>query len=283
MIQASDWSPARQALPGPPTFSSPNSVFACWPAPTGWADNWSLGIWRNAAKQNSNPTCSETRRVAMPRVGGRELVLPSHSPYSEAKEGLRAMRIAFCSALLACLSPAATLAQTTQERGADGVLYNVTRTTIPKTVVTTEIQTREETVYRPQTTTQYQTYQQTTFTPATEYRLVSRQRGKWNPFRKAYWTHDYQPVTRWESRPTTVQVPVTTTTWAPEKRVTRKPVAVYKTVQDTIVQRVPIGPAPAFSTGGAQVQVASRPAAGLIGGERLDQPSQWTSGGARYR
>jgi hypothetical protein len=174
-------------------------------------------------------------------------------------------------------------AQTTQERGADGVLYNVTRTTVPKTVLTTEVQTREETIYRPRYTTKYQTYQQTSLAPVTEYRLVARQKGHWNPFQQPYWAHSLEPVTRWEQRPATVHVPITTTDWSPEKRTTQVPVTAYKTVHDTIVTRVPalqpqtLGP----PTRSGQTQVASRPTAGSIGGQRLDMPTTW--GGERYR
>ncbi len=187
------------------------------------------------------------------------------------------------AAAIVVLAAQSVLAQTTQERGADGVLYNVTRTTVPKTVLTTEVQTREETIYRPRYTTKYQTIQQTTLTPVTEYRLVARQKGLWNPFQQPYWAHSLEPVTRWEQRPATVHMPVTTTDWAPEKRTVQTPVTAYKTVHDTVVTRVPALPTQTLGppARGGQTQVASRPTAGIIGGQRLDTPTTW--GGGRYR
>lgn len=191
------------------------------------------------------------------------------------------MRSTLAGIVAVCLA-SPVLSQTTQERGADGQMYNVTRTTIPKTVLTTEMQTQESTVYRPQVTTQYQAYQQTVMTPVTEYRWVSRQHGWWNPFREPYWAHSVEPVTRWEYRPATVQVPVSSTNWVAEKRTTQVPVASYKTVNDTYVSRVPVGPAPAFASSTSPSnagpatstpQVASRPQS--IGGTRLDTPNKW--------
>ena len=97
---------------------------------------------------------------------------------------------------------------TTYEDGPDGVKYAVTRQVVQRSIPTTEIQTRQQQVYRPQVTTEYQTYQQTYLTPVTRYQYVPHLRNWWNPITGAYWTHDLQPVTQWEARPATVQVPV---------------------------------------------------------------------------
>lgn len=197
------------------------------------------------------------------------------------------MRIACCCcAALAALvwSASNCSAQVSYERGADGRTYRVTKNYVPRTVPTTEVRKREETVYRPEVTTTYQTYQQTYLTPVTEYRWVSRMRGRWNPFQEPCWTHDIEPVTRWESRPATVQVPVTTTNWVAERRTVETPVTTYRTVTEERTTRVAVsGPPPASAPPEKRVQVASRPSATAIGGQRLDEPVRWGESDERYR
>ncbi len=142
----------------------------------------------------------------------------------------------------------------------NGVTYRVTRQVVQRSIPTTELQTREQKVYRPQVTTQYQAYQQTYLTPVTEYQWVSRMHGWWNPFQQPYYTHELAPVTRWEARPATVQVPVARTDWVEETRTTQVPVTTYRTVPEEYTSRVAVSAAP------TDVSVASRP----IGGQRLD-------------
>src|SRR5207253_4746599 len=101
----------------------------------------------------------------------------------------------------------------------------------------TEYQSREQKVYSPQVTTEYQSYQQTYYTPVTEYQIVPRLRNWWNPFGEAYWSHEYVPVTRWEARPATVQVPVARTNWVEETRTVNVPVTTYRTVQNEDISR----------------------------------------------
>lgn len=194
------------------------------------------------------------------------------------------MRIACLSAAVAAvlIGGEPCLAQVTYERGADGQTYRVSRTYVPRTVPTTEIQTREETVYRPEVTTRYQTYQQNYLAPITEYRWVSRMRGLWNPFQRPYWTHNIEPVTRWEHRPASVHVPVTSTNWVQEKRTVQTPVTKYRVVNEEHTTRVAVNSAPSVTPAPSRVQVASRPRSGDIGGQRLDEPVQWGGGDARY-
>jgi hypothetical protein len=133
------------------------------------------------------------------------------------------------------------------------------------------LQTREQKVYRPQVTTQYQTYQQTYLTPVTQYTWVPRLRGRWNPFANPYWAHELAPMTHWEARPSTVQVPVARTDWVEETRTTQVPVTTYRTVPEEYTSRVAVGVAPGSST-----SVASLP----IGGQQLhkdipNEPSPW--------
>ena len=115
--------------------------------------------------------------------------------------------------------------------------------------------------------------------PSTEYQWVARQRGLWNPFGQPYWTNELVPVTRWEARPSTVQVPVSRTDWVEETRTTQVPVTTYRTVQDQQTSRVAVSAAPAGTAGATAI--ASRPAP--ITGQQLqsDPPrsgNPYTSG-----
>lgn len=158
---------------------------------------------------------------------------------------------------------------TTEEVGPDGVRFRVTRQVVQRSIPTTEYQSREEKIYRPQVTTEYQNYQQTYLTPVTEYRMVPRLYNWWNPFGGAYWVNEYQPVTRWEARPATVQVPVAKTNWVAETRTVQVPVTTYRTVAGEYTQKEPIGLSPANASPAppsAQApSVASRP----IGSQQL--------------
>jgi len=129
------------------------------------------------------------------------------------------------------------------EVGEDGRTYQVT--TWQQSVPVTELESRTQTVYQPQTTTQVQAFQQTYAVPVTEYRMVSRYRGWWNPFSPPYWTHTMEPVTRWEHRTATVQLPATQTQSVPAQQTVQVPVTKYRTVEN--MQKVAIS-APAGST-----------------------------------
>jgi hypothetical protein len=195
------------------------------------------------------------------------------------------MKISLCT--LTCLAAAAVgavahgQATTTYEDGPDGVKYQVTRQVIQRSIPSTEYQSREQKVYRPQVTTEYQSYQQTYLTPVTEYRWEPHLRNWWNPFVEAYWTHELRPVTRWEARPATVQIPTARTNWVEETRTTQVPVTTYRTVAEEHVARVPVSVSPSSTTA-----VASRP----IGSQQLQSdppraPSPWAppAAGDAYR
>jgi hypothetical protein len=148
---------------------------------------------------------------------------------------------------------------TTYETDANGVTWMVSNRVVQKSIPSTEYQTREQKVYKPQLTTQYQAYQQTYVTPVTEYQWVTRQRGLWNPFMQPYWSNELVPVTRWEARPSTVQIPISRTDWVEETRTTQVPVTTYRTVQDQQTSRVAVSAAPSGAAGATAI--ASRPAA----------------------
>jgi hypothetical protein len=180
---------------------------------------------------------------------------------------------------------------TTYEEGPDGVRFRVTHQVVQRSIPTTEYQTREQKVYRPQVTTEYQSYQHTYLTPVTEYQWEPHLRNWWSPFGDAYWTHELRPVTRWEARPATVQIPVARTNWVEETRTTQVPVTTYRTVPEEYTQKVVESVAPRGSTMGPgdanATAVASRTP---IGGQQLqsDPPrsqSPWATSpsGSTYR
>lgn len=176
----------------------------------------------------------------------------------------------FAAMVWAAAAPAQVT--TEYEKGPDGITYKVTRQVVQRSIPTTEYQTREQKVYRPQVTTEYRTYQQTYLTPVTEYQWVPRLRGWWNPFAPPYWTHEWAPVTRWEVRPATVQIPVARTDWVEETRTTQVPVITYRTVPEEYTSRVAVSAAPTEAT-----NVASR----SVGSQQLQkdpprEPSPWT-------
>jgi hypothetical protein len=175
------------------------------------------------------------------------------------------------------------------EDGPDGVRYQITRNVVQRSIPTTEYQAREQKVYRPQLTTEYQSYQHTYYTPVTEYQIVPRLHHPFNILGPSYWSHEYVPVTRWEARPATVQIPVSRTNWVEGTQVAQVPVTTYRTTQEEEYHKVAIGVTPTGVAPGANVagsaptaSVASRP----IGGQQLqsDPPrsqSPWaTSAGS---
>jgi hypothetical protein len=181
----------------------------------------------------------------------------------------------FAAAMLAVPAHAqvpAVAPSVTYEDGPDGVRYQITRSVVQRSIPTTEYQAREQKVYRPQVTTEYQAYQQTHFTPVTEYQVVPRLHHPFNILGPSYWSNEYVPVTRWEARPSTVQVPVARTNWVEGTQVTQVPVTTYRTTQEEAYHKVAIGIAPTGMAPGANVagapptaSVASRP----IGGQQL--------------
>jgi hypothetical protein len=178
-------------------------------------------------------------------------------------------------------------AQTTYEDGPDGVRYRVTRNVVQRSIPQTEYQTREQKIYHPQVTTEYQSYQQTYLTPVTQYQWEPHLRHPLGLLGTPHWTHELRPVTRWEARPATVQVPVARTNWVETTQTTQVPVTTYRPAQAEVVYKEPVGPSgsnlgPASS---AATSVASRTP---IGGQQLqsDPPraqSPWATSGDALR
>lgn len=158
---------------------------------------------------------------------------------------------------------------TTIENAPDGMTYRITSRVVQRSIPVTEYQTREQKSYRPQVTTDYQSYPQTYIAPVTEYQWVGRMRGRWNPLVQPYWSHELVPVTRWEARTSSVQVPVARTDWIEETRTTQVPVTTYRTVSEEHRSRVALGATPASSGIVAGSSSAASVALRPIGGQQM--------------
>ena len=135
-------------------------------------------------------------------------------------------------------------AQTVTHETKDGITYRVTRSIVQRPVVQTELQDRQQTVYREVITAEthdtYRTYQ----TPVTEYQWVTKMHGRWNPFVQPYFTQSYAPVTRWQPRTEVVSVPVTRRQWVPETRTVRVPVTTVRMASEEFTSRVALNGPP---------------------------------------
>ena len=101
---------------------------------------------------------------------------------------------------------------------ATGYVYRRVTRTIERPVVETQMQTRQQTIYRPQTVTETRPETKTVYTPVVEYRWEPRLEGRWNPFRQPRIAYHYVPHTNWEARSQTVQRTTRRTQWVAEKR-----------------------------------------------------------------
>ena len=154
------------------------------------------------------------------------------------------LRMLMMVATVATLGANLALAQTVTHETRDGITYRVTRTTVQRPVVQTEMQNRQQTVYRQVVTAEthdtYRTYQ----TPVTEYQWVTKMHGRWNPFVQPYYTQSYTPITRWQPRTEVVSVPVTRRQWVPETSTVQVPVTRVRMASEEITRSVVLNGSP---------------------------------------
>lgn len=160
----------------------------------------------------------------------------------------------------------------------DGVTYQETRRVVPRPVLETRMEPREQTIYRDKYSTDFHQSERKYMAPVTEYRWEPQWVTPWNPFSAPYVTYRWVPVTRWVERSETVRIPVTRREVVPEKITTNVPVTTQRIVEDEHISRVAVSAKP---QGGASLRsldsdpferegdtgVASR---NSIGGRRLD-------------
>ena len=156
-------------------------------------------------------------------------------------------RIIFTVLGLSCAWTSLAVAQDVRYYDQDGVTYRETRHVVQRPVSATEIQQREQVVYRQQVTTESHEQVRTVQTPVVEYQWVPRLHGRWNPFTQPYVVHEQVPVTHWETHTEIVTVPVTRSEWVPETRVVDVPIVTQRMANEEVISRVAVGPSP--STG----------------------------------
>lgn len=156
--------------------------------------------------------------------------------------------------------PLAVMADEVRYFQRDGVTYRETRQTIRRPVVETQMQPREETVYREQVATEMRDNPRTVFIPVTQYVYEPRVHNLLNPFSPTYIAYHPVPRTYWETRTETVRVPVTYREVVPETRVVQTPVTSLRFVEEEKVDVVAVSPpaAPLLPQGQTPAVIARR-------------------------
>jgi hypothetical protein len=158
-------------------------------------------------------------------------------------------RLGSFAVLAVALASAPALAQAqTREVDVGGTRYVETTREVPRTILRTEWDEQQQTVYHERYDTQWHTNYRTYMTPITEYRQELYLANRWNPFGAPFWTYRYVPVTRWEARQEPYQVPIAQRTMVPHQQTVRIPRTVAQTVTDQYITRVALDPATSRSS-----------------------------------
>ncbi|MGD9646651.1 MAG: hypothetical protein AB7U73_13140 [Pirellulales bacterium] len=136
----------------------------------------------------------------------------------------------------------------------NGVTYRETRERVQRPVTEIVHQPTTRTVYREQYRTELSDTVQVTTVPVTEWQLESYWRGRWNPFVQPYLAQHWVRRTRWETRTQMTKQPIVRRELVAENRTEHTPVVTQRMVEEEIVRRVAVRPAPASN-------LASSPAA----------------------
>lgn len=104
-----------------------------------------------------------------------------------------------------------------------GIVYRQVTRNVERPVVETKMESREQTVFRPQTVRETRPQTNTYYAPVTEYQWEARLQGRWNPFRQPTVTYKQVPKTHWEPRSETINRTQTRTEWVAEKRTVEVP------------------------------------------------------------
>lgn len=124
---------------------------------------------------------------------------------------------------------------------ATGIVYRKVTKTIETPVVETQVNTSEQTVYRPQTITETRPHTRTVYSPVLEYKWEPRVYGRWNPFRPPSVGYAHVPHTSWEARNEVVHHTNTRTQWVAERRTVEVPTQVVRMQREQKVDFEPVG------------------------------------------
>ena len=155
------------------------------------------------------------------------------------------IRASFALVALAALPLAAAprlLAQDVRyETDANGVRYQITTHQTPRQLTKTHYEPRETTVSVPRYTTTMEDSVPTYQVPAVRHECVPGYERSWNLFKPPTLSYRLVPVTRWETRSETVQVPITKRDYITERHVQHVPVTQTVPANEVVTRRQVIG------------------------------------------
>ncbi len=122
-----------------------------------------------------------------------------------------------------------------------GIVYRKVTKTIETPVVETHVDSREQTVYRPQTVTETRPHARTIYSPVVEYKWEPRVYGRWNPFRQPSVGYQHVPHATWEARNEIVHRTNTRTEWVAERRTVETPTKIVRMQREQKVEFEPVG------------------------------------------
>ena len=150
-----------------------------------------------------------------------------------------------------------------------GLGYEDVIQTVRTPVAATQVEEREQTVYRQQEKTQIYETQRNVLVPFTEYHWVPKWHGRFNPFRAPSISYHLVPYTRWKMQTQIVQTPVACANWFAEKHLLQVPVTTL-TIENRgqIVRR----PGTTLSPAVRQAMVVRSPTIGGVARMESDPP-----------
>jgi hypothetical protein len=122
-----------------------------------------------------------------------------------------------------------------------GIVYRPVTRTVERPVVDETIESRKQTVYRPQTVTETRPSTRSVYTPIIEYNWEPRVEGRWNPFRRPTVAYHHVPQARWERRDDVVQQTTTRTEWVAETRDIQVPRRIVRMQRQQQTDYEPVG------------------------------------------
>ncbi len=168
---------------------------------------------------------------------------------------MRRARSTAAAVVMALLATPAALAQDpVRYYEENGIKYQETTQVTQRPITETRWVPHETTVQTPKLTTTMQPSVRTYQVPVTEHQWVPGWQRTWNVFAPPVLTYRLMPVTRWETRTETVQVPITKQEYVEQRHVQHVPITNTKIANETVVRRVAIGAA----NSGATANVAQR-------------------------
>lgn len=160
--------------------------------------------------------------------------------------------VVWCGAMAAALSATVHApADNVKEYDQNGLRYRETTRVVQRPVYETTWKEETREVQRPVFTTEQQPTTRTVYVPITEYQTQPVMRGRWNPFVEPYYEYRLVPVTRWEVKQETVNIPVVRQSNRVEKQVVKVPVTTLRYENEEFIRREIVGRALGEPSGGS--------------------------------